>query len=1334
MDGSHTLVATKQINSKKEYWLEKFKNLNPKDMSFRLLPPKEEVQSEDQSAPTADLQVTLEPQLSEKLIRLSNHSDVTLFIVLLSAFVGFQYRYTGQEEIMVTVPAHNEGTENENELLLIRKQVEDDVCFRSLLIEMKEEFIQAVEYSDYPLSEIIEELNLDENRVRKWLHTTIFSSENLHNIPSLIKKEETLFLVTCSRKGEDVDITFTFDRTICHVEDMKRMLQCYQVFLSMVLDDMMQGLSRVKLMTENQEAELLAVCNQTRLQYPKDKTIIHLFEKQVQQSPDQVAVVYGEKQMTYRELNRRANCLAKQLRTNGVKRESPVCIMLNRGLEMVVGIVAVLKSGGAYIPIDPNSPYNRITYMLEESKPLLILTTKQIAETHQLPNVLLIDSIAEENERTTEDENPAIVNEPADLAYLLFTSGSTGKPKASMIEHRNVINLVAGLQERILKNYEGRLRIAMLSPFIFDMSVEQMFGSLLHGHSLYIVPEEARVDGERLLQFFIENKIDLTDGTPSHLILLLEAMEYNDEKPHLKQLVIGGESLPKETVERMFRKLGSDHTSIITNSYGLTECCVDSTYFDVKEENLNQYYRIPIGYPLPNQRIYILNKHHVLQPVGVVGELCIAGDNVGRGYLNRDELNTKMFVDDPFYKGQKMYKTGDLAKWLPDGNVECLGRMDTQVKIRGYRIELEEIENVLRKHPAVTDVKILVVDPKNKDREQNSDSQQLCAYIVTNHPVEHTALREFLTKDLPDYMIPTYFVNLERMPLNQNDKVDRSKLPPIDTAAYDSGTEVAAPTNEREEQLVQCWRQVLGRESVGIKDNFFESGGDSIKAIQLVSRLRRLHYKIEVRDIFTSPTIEQLAKKMVRLSKTVSQEEVTGKVPLTPIQHDFFENHCIDPHHFNQSVLLDVEPEFDVEAARFIFSKLQEHHDALRVIFLKEGGQFIQINKGSDMPFSVQQLDLCGMDHEQFHLKENELQSGINLEKGPLMNAVLIHTDDGKKLFIYIHHTVIDGVSWRILFEDIDTLYKQYKEGKQPSLPLKSDSFKTWAEKLYEYANSKEIQREVPYWEKVNSFMQEIPKIRKDMAESYYVKDEVTLSFSLSESETDDLLNRVNQAFNSDINDILLTALGLSVNSTFGIQAVSVELEGHGREPIIPDLDISRTVGWFTSWYPVIIDVSGGDDLAYQIKGIKETLRAVPNKGIGYLILKHLSTENEWVDAKRPQICFNYLGQFDADSDSSDDGWFKMADESLDSNESPARRRENDFTFNGVVIDGQLHMNLLYSHKQYKTETVKAFLEQYRIELLRLISFCTSRTETEVTPSDLGYKGLTMDQLDSFFD
>lgn len=1332
MDRSHTLVVTKQISSnKKEYWLEKFKNLNPKDMSIRLLTPKEEIQS----APIADLQVTLEPQLSEKLIRLSNHSDVTLFIVLLSAFVGFQYRYTGQEEIIVTVPAYNEGTESDsdsNELLMIRKRVEDDVCFRNLLIEMKEEFIKAIEYSDYLLTEIIEELNLDENRVRKWLHSTIFASENLHNIPSLIKKEETLFLVTCSRKGGAVEVSFTFDRRICHEEDMKRMLQCYQVFLSMVLDDMALGLSRVKLMTESQEAELLAVCNQTRLDYPKHETIIRLFEEQVLQSPDQIAIVYGEKQMTYSELNRKANFLARQLRKYGVKRESPVCIMLDRGLETVVGIVGILKAGGAYIPIDPKSPDNRINYMLKESQPILVLTTKNIAETHQLPNVLLMDSIAEITEsRTEEDENPAIVNEPTDLAYLLFTSGSTGKPKASMIEHRNVINLVAGLQERILKKYDGRLRIAMLSPFIFDMSVEQMFGTLLYGHSLYIVPEEARVDGERLLEFFIENEIDLTDGTPSHLILLLEAMNYNSAKPNLKQLVIGGESLPKETVERMFSKLGPDHVPIITNSYGLTECCVDSTYFDVTEENVNHYYRIPIGYPLPNQRVYILNKHNILQPVGVIGELCIAGDNVGRGYLNRDELNAKTFVDDPFHEGQKMYRTGDLAIWLPDGNVECLGRMDTQVKIRGYRIELEEIENVLRKHPSVTDVKVLVINPRNK--EQSTESQQLCVYIVTNNPVEHAVLREFLIKDLPDYMIPAYFVNLERMPLNQNDKVDRSKLPPIDTAAYDSGIEVAAPTNEREEQLVLCWKQVLGRESVGIKDNFFGSGGDSIKAIQLVSRLRRLHYKIEVRDIFTSPTIEQLAKKMVRLNRTVNQEEVTGRVPLTPIQHDFFLNHCIDPHHFNQSVLLDVEPEFDVEAARFIFSKIQEHHDALRIIFLKEGNQFIQINRGLDMTLSIQHFDLYGMDHQQFHLKERELQSGISLENGPLMNVVLFDTDAGKKLFIYIHHTVIDGVSWRILFEDIDTLYRQYKEGKRPSLPLKSDSFKTWSEKLYEYANSEELKREIPHWKKVNSLMK-IPKIRKDIAESYFVKDEVTLSFALSETETDALLNRVNYAFNSDINDILLTALGLSVNSTFGIQDVSVELEGHGREPIIPNLDISRTVGWFTSWYPVIIDVSGDDDLAGQIKRVKESLRAVPNKGVGYLILKHLSAETEWEDAERPQICFNYLGQFDADSDYSDDAWFKMADESIDSNESPERRRENDFVFNGVVIEGKLHMNLLYSHKQYKTETVKAFLEHYRIELLRLISFCTSRTETEVTPSDLGYKGLTMEQLDSFFD
>ncbi|MFB6367573.1 amino acid adenylation domain-containing protein [Paenibacillus elgii] len=1343
MEGNSTFVAANPKNRKqKSYWMEKLRAAELKDV----LPRRHAGQPQEQQAAAsgkAELRLVLPPHLSQKLNQLSGQSDVTLFIVLLSAFIGFLHRYTAQEQLYVAVPVYDgerqSGLLSEaNELLPVGGTIEDGMGFRSLLIAMKEEFVQAMEHRDYPLAEVFEGLQLNPVQADEWLCQLVFASENVHRLERVLGNPRYQLLALCKREEERVELSFTFDRRNYDEEELRRMLPCFQVFLGAVLDDMSLGLSSARLISGEEEAVLLAEFNRTRLDYPADRTAIRLFEEQADRTPDRVAVVHREQRMTYRELNQKANRLARKLKSLGVRRETFVGLMLERGLDMVAGILGIMKAGGAYIPLDPNSPGNRIAHMISESRPLLVVTREEMAQRHSLSQALLLESLAEDDGRENCD-NPEPVNEPTDLAYLLFTSGSTGAPKGSMIEHRNIVNLVAGLQERILKNYEGQcLRIALLAPFIFDMSVEQMFGSLLLGHSLYIVPEEARADGERLLEFFISERIDLSDGTPSHLVLLLEAMKHHPEGLEMKQLVIGGESLPKETVERLFSRLGPS-APIITNSYGLTECCVDSTYFDITEQNIELYHRLPIGYPLPNQEVYIVNRQHMLQPVGVVGELCIGGGNIGRGYLNRDELNAKAFVDNPFRPGQKMYKTGDLAKWLPDGNVECLGRMDTQIKIRGYRIELDEIENSLRKHPAVQDVKVLAVDPLGGDNrkapEQSGSAKQLCAYIVVSRPVDNADLRQFLGQELPDYMIPAYFVRLDRMPLNQNDKVDRSKLPSLDLSVYTEGTEAtAAPTNEQERRLAECWKEVLGRESIGIKDNFFGIGGDSIKAIQLVSRMRQQQYKLAVRDVFQFPTIAELAKKIVRTNREADQSEVTGIVPLTPIQRDFFGGCPADIHHYNQSVLLETEPELDEAAARFIFTHLQAHHDVLRITFPLEGGRRIQVNRGTDLPVSVQRFDLRGSGEarEQFRLREKELQSGIDLESGPLMRVGLFELDGVNRLLISVHHTVIDGISWRILIEDIDTLYRQYKEGKPASLPLKSDSFKQWAEQLESYARSDALAKEIPYWQESASLARSLLRIERDSPDAaYYVRDEEVLSLTLSESDTAALLYQVHHAFLTEINDILLTALGRGVWRAFGIQAVQVELEGHGREPIVPDLDSSRTVGWFTSWYPVLVDVSGGDDPAGQIKRVKETLRAVPNKGIGYGILKYLGDPQACQFSERPQICFNYLGRFDEDVNES---LFSMADEALDSNESANRTRENDFIMDGAVMDGKLQVHMSYSPKQYNPATAQGLLDAFRDELLGLIAFCASRTGSEVTPSDLGFKELSMEQLDHFFD
>ncbi|WP_235332399.1 non-ribosomal peptide synthetase, partial [Paenibacillus terrae] len=563
--------------------------------------------------------------------------------------------------------------------------------------------------------------------------------------------------------------------------------------------------------------------NQTVADYPKDKTIIDLFEEQVARTPEAVAVVCGDERLTYRELNERANRLAWTLREKGVGRESIVAIMAERSLEIIVGLWGTLKAGGAYLPIDPGHPEKRIRFMLENSGTKWLLACECPAWAMDGPweTVLLDESILNATEAET---MLSPINEPNDLMYVIYTSGTTGQPKGVMIEHRNVLNLVNSLDIHIYKKYPNPLRISIVSPFIFDASVQQIFAALLLGHALYIVPEDARLQGDLLLNYYSSNYIDISDGTPLHLAMMLEAADSEFGcKLQLKQFIIGGEVLPDKIVRRFMAKYTWEKP-LISNVYGPTECCVDSTICHVTSNDLNQMTFIPIGSPMHNIQTYILDKQFHPVPIGVPGELCIAGIGLARGYLNRPELTAEKFVSNPFEPGERMYRTGDLARWLPDGNIEYLGRIDHQVKIRGYRIECGEVEARLLEHEAVREAVVVA-------KRDESGQGYLCAYYVSSETLSVTELRAHLAALLPEYMIPAYFVHLHQMPLTPNGKIDRNALPKPDRQVAEAGYE--APRSDIESRLADIWQGVLSVERIGIHDHFFALGGDSIKAIQV---------------------------------------------------------------------------------------------------------------------------------------------------------------------------------------------------------------------------------------------------------------------------------------------------------------------------------------------------------------------------------------------------------------------------------------------------------------------------------------------------------------------
>ncbi|MEN7355346.1 condensation domain-containing protein, partial [Bacillus pumilus] len=735
---------------------------------------------------------------------------------------------------------------------------------------------------------------------------------------------------------------------------------------------------------------------------------------------------------------------------------------------------------------------------------------------------------------------------------------------------------------------------------------------------------------------------------------------------------------------------------------------------------------LPIGTAIANTRFYIMGSLYDLSPPGVPGELVIAGKGLARGYWNLPEETEKSFVPDPFYPGERMYLTGDLVKWTEDGELIYLGRKDHQVNIRGFRIELSEIEAQLLELNSVKEAVVTTV----KDA---SEQDALAAYVITENETED--LKESLKRTLPDYMVPSWIIKLDQLPMTANGKVDLKALPAPNMEANQTAYE--APRDEVETLLCGIWEDVLGVSQVGIHDHFFFLGGDSIKGIQMASRLTQAGWKLDMKLLFQYPTIAELRPYIEEADQlTADQSPVEGEVIFTPIQRWFFERNFTSQHHWNQSVMLQAPNGLDETIVQQVLEQLMIHHDALRMVYPLEEGRVIQRHrKIEENLVAVDVVEVQGELSQQIQQVENlanEVQASISLAEGPLVKPAIFRTDQGDHLLLAVHHLVIDGVSWRIFLEDFMALYEQSKRGEILTLPEKTHSFQEYAQKLTEYAMSDELLSERAYWKKV--LAHSVTPLQKDhVTEDQRMLHTQTIRFTLSEEETRSLLTDVHEAYQTDINDILLTALGLSMKEWTGEDRHFIHLEGHGRENILPAVNVSRTIGWFTSMYPVLLDMSHADDLSYQIKHLKEELRHIPNKGVGYGILKYLTPDKMKDDISfelAPHISFNYLGQFDEQisGELSRSTWHPG--QSL----SPESEKPHAIDIVGFVEQAMLHVTISYHHLEFEERTMEQFKDLLEKNVKALISHCVSQEETQMTPSDVGDEDLTMDELEKLMD
>ncbi|MBN3526500.1 non-ribosomal peptide synthetase [Paenibacillus apiarius] len=1235
---------------------------------------------------------------TERLTHIARDNRVTLS-TLVHAIWGIvlqRYNYSDDVVFGTVVSGRNAdvaGIEKMVGLFIntnpVRVTLRHGMKFDELVKELHCSMLESEEHSHYPLSAI----QADSQWGRQFINH-IVGFENVPLDIDLLGEEDLsgirIYDFELSDQtnfdfnlvvipSDELSVSIKFNALAYKRNDMETVAGHIQQLVRAVIDNPTAEIDRLELIAPEEKNQLLHACNERLARNHPFQPVHELIAEQVRKTPNQTAVVYQDKKVTYQELDHVAEKISERLIQWGVKRGEIVALSLSPSIGMIAAILGVCKSGAAFLPIDMNYPDQRIEYLLKDSGASIFICQKEMSDRIDFGGIVMdildIQPVSMEGMKAGSGER--IRNHPDNLAYVVYTSGSTGQPKGVMIEHKALLNLCRWHIDRF--EVTASDRATKYAGFGFDASVWEVFPYLACGASLYIIDEELKYDVEKVNHFFEDKGI-----TISFLPTPFCEQFIKLENHSLRLLLTGGDKLKQFTKQ----------TYEIINNYGPSENTVVTTCYTVMEESVN----IPIGKPISNTQVYIL-KHNQLQPIGVAGELCISGESLSKGYLNHEELTREKFVKNPFVPGERMYRTGDLARWLPDGNMEFIGRIDQQVMIRGFRIELGEIENQLLKKAGVKEAVVI-------DRADESGAKYLCAYVVTEEPLAIQAMKEHLSKELPDYMIPAFFIPIEKMPVTPNGKVDRKALPEPDRTTLEAIV-YEAPRNEIEANMAFVWQNILGVQHIGINDNFFQLGGDSIKAIQVSSHLKKHSIHIEIKDLFNHPSIKRLSNCAKNVFNTKAfQGLVEGETPLTPIQRWFFEHQLTDIHHWNQSVMLVNKKRFDVQALRQAIDKMLEHHDALRMVYSIQNGRVIQTNRGwiPDL-FELDVFDFINDTNIEAKIEAaaQTIQTGMDLASGPLVKAGLFQTRGGDHVLLAIHHLVIDGVSWRILLEDLAMAYEQVVSGEMVKLPRKTSSYKKWAECLKEYANSEDLLQEHEYWSKLGeSQWRRLPK--EKAAASNRVKDAQNVKLKLPACATERLLRQTNRAYNTEINDILLTALGTALTQWLGSGRILIGVEGHGREGIFKDLDVNRTVGWFTSLYPVMLSLPLTDDMGRQIMAVKKTLRAIPNKGIGYGVIQYLTAQNNKECLKselNPEITFNYLGQFDPVHD-----LFSFSNLSSGQMLSPEAERAHAIDITGVVINGELQLSFLYNGLELHEETIVKLSRDFKRNLLRIIEHC----------------------------
>ncbi len=1267
----HVLDENEYIKSKKyikdkQFFLNVFEK-HPESTFF--------VDVETQDFYTVRKTFTIGEEKAEKIRKFCLDNSVSPYNLFLSAF-SFCYSKLREnvENFYIGTPVLNRSTPKDrntvglfiNTVPIIIELDYNCSVFKNLE-NIKDNIFSVMRHQRFAVDDLMEELHNEYNYSDR-LYDVIFSYQNAQIFGDNVQGKwhpkntqgESLQVHINDRNREGVFvIDFDYQTAKFSEKDVENLFNYMYKVVFDIIENKDEKLCNIEIITD-EEKLLLNEFNDTKVEYDKTRSVIDVFESCVNNNPNKIAIVANDRTLTFSELNAEANRIAHTLLDKGVRSGDIVGLMLPRKSYLLSTIIGILKTGAAYLPVDPEYPQKRIEFMLKDSNSKLCITENNINE--------FLNNDNEEN---------IGIKIPVENNYcIIYTSGSTGVPKGCFLKHKGIVNFC--INNNVV-SYFNKIGVEPISISInnvtFDYFIAENIVMLLNGYKTVLCSKENSVKPKEFWSLCKEHDVNLIQTTPTRYKILLNK-EFITKDIDIKLAVTSGEPLLPE----LYGKISDCLNCEIFNPLGPSEC----TVWVPNGEGISKS-NIHLGKPFANTQVYILDKYLKPTPIGVIGELCIAGDSVGGGYLNRPELNKEKFIDNPFGEG-KLYRSSDLVYWDKDGNIVYVGRNDFQVKIRGLRIELGEIENAISNVGGISQCVVVV-------RKDENDKQYICAFY-TGEKTDNRDIKAEISTHLPKHMVPHSIVHLDSLPMTASGKIDRKDLPEIDFSSISEEIEYVAPATQKEIALVKALSTVLNVERVSMIDNFFNIGGDSIHAIYVVSALEDMNYSLQVADIMQSDTLADIVLCMESTADidNYDQNEVNDLIPFTPIMRAYLKERNTIAKDFVHTGIISTDCDEDI--VKRAFDILVSHHDMLRGILTDNGIGTVPSDKRQ--AYSFQSITINDKDEATEYIKNTSLDD-------TLVKIVFCKTEKEKLVGITIHHFLIDLVSWEILMKDFATVVNQIKSGKEISLSAKSASFRLWNEELRKYDETKENKE---YWESINQKLDNTQSLNIQEDEN----DAEEFSFIFDKDISTKLINDVNRKYGTRTNEVLVTAIGLAAGKLAG-GSVGIMVESHGRTSLPKSISVEHTIGWFTSCYPVVIENKG--NIADELISTKDTLRKIPRCGVEYLLLTggfHSNTD----------IIFNFYKN-GISNENRDNKLIDFGGNSV----FPGR-----INVNCIVSNNLLSIEITVPKCKHRPNISEELGMEFVAQIRDIVDLCTTTDAVVKTRSDFSDDTLTQSELD----